>query len=339
MKSRLLTRREMDGLADTGSIQGLISALVKTVYHKPVEMALARTSGLEAIVQALHTDLIDTLGKARTFYSEDTGELVSIVLRLYDIHNLKAILRGLARNNTPAEILGTLLPIGDLKYAVLTELARAPGMRAAIDMLVSMSEPIARPLLELRSQSPGAELPEMELALDRWHYQEAMKYLKSDSHMDEVLQAALKFDGDIQNLLTMLRFARDPDERRRLGDLAQLLVGAGDLPPALLVRVGSQESLEPAVELLKGTRFYPVLQDGLAEYKQTGRLSDLEKHLKRFRLKYLASLIYKDSLGIGVFLGYVALKINEINNLRWITHAINLGLNAGEIKGELEFVA
>jgi vacuolar-type H+-ATPase subunit C/Vma6 len=106
-----------------------------------------------------------------------------------------------------------------------------------------------------------------------------------------------------------------------------------------LVRVGSQESLEPAVELLKGTRFYPVLQDGLAEYKQTGRLSDLEKHLKRFRLKYLASLIYKDSLGIGVFLGYVALKINEINNLRWITHAINLGLNAGEIKGELEFVA
>jgi len=344
MKSRLLTQRELEALAEAGSLQGLISSLAKSVYHKSVEMALVRASGLECIVQALHMDLIDTLGKAQNFYIDDARRMVALALRPYDIHNIKTILRGLARNVAPAEIVPALLPVGELKYAVLTDLARAPGPRAAIDMLVSMNEPIAKPLIELRLQRPGAEVHEMELALDQWHYREAMDYLKSAPPAAEILGEALKLDADIENLLSMLRFVREPEERRHLqerlgGDLTDLLVTAGRLQPAQLVRLGNLDSIEAAVESLETTRFRPAIQTGMQAYKQTGRLSEFETHLKRFRLSWLSKLIYKDTLGIGVFLGYLGLKINEINNLRWITHGINLGLNAGDIKAELEFAA
>jgi vacuolar-type H+-ATPase subunit C/Vma6 len=46
-------------------------------------------------------------------------------------------------------------------------------------------------------------------------------------------------------------------------------------------------------------------------------------------------MIPKDPLGIGVVLGYLALKLNEIRNLRWIAHGINSGLPVKIIRSEL----
>jgi V/A-type H+-transporting ATPase subunit C len=91
MKSRLLSRKEMEALIEVGSLQGLIAALTRTAYHKSVEAALTRWTGMECISEALHAELINTLGKIRKFYTGQPGELVAIVLRAYDIHNLKAI--------------------------------------------------------------------------------------------------------------------------------------------------------------------------------------------------------------------------------------------------------
>jgi vacuolar-type H+-ATPase subunit C/Vma6 len=53
----------------------------------------------------------------------------------------------------------------------------------------------------------------------------------------------------------------------------------------------------------------------------------------------MAEQIKKDPLGIGVVLGYVALKVNEVNNIRWITHGINLTLKPEAIRAELEVVS
>lgn len=342
MKSRLLARRDLETLAELGSMQGLISALAKTAYQRSIEAALTHASGLECIAQAIRMDLINTFGKARGFFRDDAGRMVAIVLRPYDLHNLKAILRGLSRNIPSAEILSVLLPVGDLHYAVLAELTRVPGPRAAIDLLASMNEPIVQPLLNLRAHRPGADLPEMELALDQWHYQEAWKYVQSAPSAREVLTSALKLEADTNNLLTVLRFAHEPEERRHLlesgdaGGLVELLVEPGFLARSLLVHLGNQDSLEAAIELLAGTRYEPALRAGLQDFKKTGRLSEIERHLKRFRLKWLSNMIFKDPLGIGVFLGYLALKINEINNLRWIAHGVHLGLGVREIKAELE---
>ena len=215
MKSRLLSRRELDDLVETNSPQGLIAALTKTTYRRPVEAALARTSGMDCIAEALRYDLVHTLGKVQKYFIEQAGEMVAIVLRTYDIHNLKAILRGLANNVTTSEILFTLLPIGELKDNLLAELARCPSPRAAIDLLASTGLPFTHPLLKLRVKHPGAGIPEMELALDRWFYQEAFQYLQTKNHGGKVLFFAMQLDADLTNLLTILRFTHSPGERTR----------------------------------------------------------------------------------------------------------------------------
>jgi len=345
MKSRLLSRHEMDVLVETGSLQGLIVALTKTAYYKPVEAALARTSGMDCIVEALRYDLINTLGKVKNFFKGQAGEMVTIVLRSFDIHNLKAILRGLSKQAVTSEIWSTLTPIGELKCNVLVELASSPSPRAAIDLLASQGFLFAQPLLKLRAEHPGVGIPDMELALDRWFYQEAYRYLQSNPRAGNRLLSSIQLEADLINLLTVLRFAHAPGERKYLyawlgtEELNHLFVGPGKLQFTLLAHAGSQGTVNAAVETLVKTPYGPPLKDGLKSYAQSALLSDFEKQLKLFRLGWMLKQITKDPLGIGVLLGYLALKVNEISNIRWISQGVNLGLKAEAIRKELEYPA
>jgi vacuolar-type H+-ATPase subunit C/Vma6 len=343
MKSRLLSKREFDALLETDSLQGLITALTGTAYRKTVEAALARTSGMDCIAQALRDDLVNTVGKVHKFYRGRAGEMTAMVLRIYDIQNLKAILRGLTKQVPLDEILFSVLPIGELEEDLLSELARAPNPRAVIDLMATMVLPFAQPLLQLRVDRPGAEITEMELALDQWFYRQSFQYLQTTRHVDGILLSALQLEADLINLLTMLRFAHAPRERKFLrewlhtDELERLLVGPGKLPFAMLVRAGRQDTVAAAVETLVGTPYKDPLEVGLKTYANSALLSDIEKQLQRFRLIWMSRQITKDPLGIGVLLGYLALKINEVNNIRWIAQGINLGFEEDNIRAELEY--
>jgi vacuolar-type H+-ATPase subunit C/Vma6 len=154
----------------------------------------------------------------------------------------------------------------------------------------------------------------------------------------------MKLEADITNLLTVLRFTLVPAERRLLrehlgaDDLSHLFVGPGNLSFERLARASSQDSLPGAFQMLAGSAYGPVLETGLEAFTKTGRLSDFEIRLKHYRLRWLAGLIPKCPLGIGVLLGYLALKTNEIANIGWVAQGINLGLKTETIRSELEFV-
>jgi vacuolar-type H+-ATPase subunit C/Vma6 len=161
----------------------------------------------------------------------------------------------------------------------------------------------------------------------------------------------MKLDADITNLLTVLRFAHAPVERKlyfkenRLGSRSgvleehRLFVGPGRLPFTLLSRAASQDTLKAAVETLTGTPYENALRNGLRAFEQSNQLSSFEKHLKRLHLDWNRRLIEKEPLGIGVLLGYLALKINEIGNLRWIANGVQLGLKPDAIRLELELIS
>jgi vacuolar-type H+-ATPase subunit C/Vma6 len=345
MKSKLLSKRDLELLAEGGSLQGLIAALIKTVYQKAVEEALTRATGMECIDEALRNDLVNTVGKVGTFYRGSAGKLVGIILESYEIQNLKAILRGLAKNVPAGDILAVLLPVGQLNLGTMRDLARLSSPREAIDLLASRGLPFAGPLLNVRAESPGAETFEMELALDRWHYQRARQILRDESGTEDPLHGALDLDADLANTLTVLRFAHDPHERDLLRErfgtdkLEHLFVGPGRIPLGLLAEACKKDTVSDAVEALAKTYLGPALMTGLDIYTRSNRLSDIERQLRHFRLEWMARQFTRDPLDIGVVLGYVALKANEIGNLRWITHGINLGLRPAVILSDLETVS
>lgn len=338
MKSQLLARSELQDLAEIRNLDGLIAALAKTVYGRAVDIAIVHASGLGVITEALRLDLIDQLGRVRGFYGKQAQAMMTVMLRSYDVHNLKTVLRGLSKNAPVDEIQMALIPIGELSDSILAGLIRTAGPRAAIDTLASMRVSLARPLLALRAQHPGATTLEMELALDRWYFEDAHQQDLVDS-----LRYALNLEADFMNLMTALRFAHAPMERQSLrrwletDDLRSLFVKSGKLSSDLLMQVARQNSLDDAIELLAATSYGEALGAGLAAYRQSKRLSDVEKPLGHWRLRQVAALMNKDPLGIGVPLSYFALKTSEVSNICWIAQGINLRLEPRVILHELEF--
>lgn|SRR5574341_69681 len=345
MKSRLLSVQQLHALAESDTNEALLIALAQTPYQPDVESAMVHASGIEAVDLALQQNLISTVRRIRTFFSSHEQSTVKLILRFYDVHNLKVILRSVGKHIPAGERLSALLPIGDLTDTVLSALANTSSPGAAIDLLASMQAPLAHPLLQLRKEKPGADPAEMELALERWHIRDTFAQLETTPRSNDLLSAALALDADLTNLLTVIHLAHAPSERavlrQRMGDngLGSLWVGPGYLNFALLEHAAEQSSLEAAVNSLSRTPYRDALAAGIQGYRQSGQLSSFESALRRSRLSWMTRSIVRDPLGIGVLLGYLALKLNEIRNLRWIAHAIHAGVSVGQIHEGLEVIS
>lgn len=345
MKSRLLSSQQMAELAGSQQLDSLILGLTRSPYQSALDAALVRAVGLEAIDLALRQDLVQTVRKIRGFFDETADRLVGLNLCAYDVHNLKAILRGLASSAAASDIMAALLPIGELSEPVLAELANAADPRVAIDLLASMRQPLAHPLLELRARLPGVTIEEMELTLDQWRFSYIHDQLSDIGGDQDIFKSAIALDADLTNLLTVFRMAYAPAERDvisarlQLDGLRAIFVRGGRISLDLLVHASEQNTLDSAIDLLSHTVYAEPLRSGLGAYQRTRRLSELEKHLRYFRLGWMNSLFSRDSLGIGVMLGYLALKTSEVSNLRWIAHGISVGLKVDDLRAELEFAA
>ncbi len=342
MKSRLLSRRELETLSEAGNPQALIAGLAKTPYRRSLEAALVRLGGREAIVLAMREELEKTVDSLRRFYRGDAAKMVALILRAYDVRNLKAVLRELSSPATPDDLAAALSPTFELSTDVLYELAQAASARAAIDLLASMGLPMAAPLIRLRSERPGAATTEMELRLEQWYFEEAFTSLEEIDN--ETLCEALQLEADLVNLQTVLRLAAAPDEQDVLqqglgaGDVTLLFVGPGRIHYDLLAQAARQRTVSDAVLLLADTPYGATLSVAMEKYGSSSRLSHFEKALHALRLARLARLIARQPLGIGLLLGYLALKTNEVNNLRWITNGIFLGMKPAAIREELVHV-
>ncbi len=352
MKSRLLPRRTLEALAEAGSVHGLVMALANTAYREAVQAALARyvaeAVGMDCLSEALRGDLIATLGSARRFFGGNgaPGDLAALVFRRYDVHNVKTMLRGLARHVPASEVLASTLPIGELRAADLAELARAADLGVAIDLLATWGRPLAQPLLELRAggRVPGGEVPAMELALERWHLKTALQAARDADEPGRLLRELLMMEADAANILTALRLVGLPDTAAVLREhyggegVGGLFAGPGHIPFELLIAAAQRTSVMEAVDSLAGTPYGSALADGAQAYSISGRLSVFERALAWQQLRHAVGFFARDPLGIGVLLGYVALKTNEVSNLRAIAQGLALGEKPDRIRAELALV-
>ena len=121
--------------------------------------------------------------------------------------------------------------------------------------------------------------------------------------------------------------------------VSYLFIGPGRIAFDLLTEACQRDSVTAAIEALADTSLAAVLQAGLKRYEASQRLSDIEKQLSHYRLQWMVFQMVKDPLGIGVVLGYIAVKTNEVGNIRWIAHGIDIGLKVEAIRDELEMMA
>ncbi|MFN8459016.1 MAG: V-type ATPase subunit [Anaerolineae bacterium] len=345
MRSRLLTPTDYQQLLAKKNLEELIAALVETPYKGDVELALTRLEGVRCVFEAIRTHLARTLRQILTFFEGEPRTLIELILRRWDRHNLLTILRGQSQEVSAEIVLTALTPVGQLDEVSLRELARQPGLRAALDLMTAWQLPYAGALRQVRPRIGSTpDLDQLELALNRFYFSSIRAVLKPGDSNHALLLEQLKIELDLINLRTALQLAHQPglaarvQQRYRVSDVRPLLLEpGGSAPVELLAQLVAQGGgIEGIVNGLSQTRYVPALAEGWRRYQAgEGDLTVLERELERWQAKHLAGMFSRDPLSLAIPLGYIGCKEVEVANLRLITQAVALNLKRDEIQRDL----
>jgi V/A-type H+-transporting ATPase subunit C len=334
MYRTLLGPEELRAFLQKPDVEAMIAELQKTPYRSAIEASCVQRTGMPCLEAALRAHLVRTYSKILGMFGEsDAARYVRIVVNRWDVHNLKAILRGKNIHSPPEEIRECLVPAGTLDEATLIELLNQTDVREVIDLLATWRIDYARAFTpHIEEWSRSRELLVMEHALDQFYFDYARRTVEGDAPEAVALRRLVGTEIDVTNLKTVITFIRDsvsPEDGEHY-----LLEGGKDLPAKLLKSMIEDGVLPTALARLKGTN-YAYLAHLCEETAVCGPQSLLMKELDQHLVRAGAALYRTDPLSVTVVIGYLYLFQVEVTNLRIIARCRDAGIPDEELEGEL----
>jgi V/A-type H+-transporting ATPase subunit C len=334
MKSRLLTRPDIDALKNKPDLDSFIAELDKTPYNKDIAQAGVRFAGIDQVEEALRKNMIASFRKLLYLLKEDGEEsLLTSILQRWDVQNIKTILRGIRIHAAPEEILSCLIPAGELDEASLIELSRQPDIKAVIDLLATWGIEYYKPLIRnFKEYTEKRDMAILEYALDMYYYEKTLEKVKRGESDDErTVRDFISLEIDLINIKTILKGVRDHLEPEMVEKF--LIRGSTRLGIETLHAMASAGTIEAVIQHLQRTP-YQFLSTIPAQSKGSDHISPLEKELDRYLIKMGINHFHRDPLSIAIGLGYIWAKVNEVTNIRIMAW----GKTAGVMDKELQQV-
>jgi V/A-type H+/Na+-transporting ATPase subunit C len=330
----------LESYSDLTSIDALISNLSKTHYKTSIEIALTYAHGYGCITEALRRETIDIRQNLMRFYAPDIWEKIKILFERVDLQNMKSIFRGICHEARIDTIINSLSPLGTIDERFLFRLAKSKNAAEAIDRIAIFGLDIAGELLEKKSSDKKCTSSEIERTLENWYFRKMSAALKRNEENTILMRKLVSIETDIINLNLLLRFVdapTSPDKEDH--SIEYFIIDGGNFRRNQLIQLSKESSVEKVITRLAPTHYHDYLMEALSCYRENGLLSEFENKIRIYALKWLALLPKLNPFGIGVPMGYVALKNSEIRNIRWIAKGIYSGFEAGFIKENIEKAA
>jgi vacuolar-type H+-ATPase subunit C/Vma6 len=264
---------------------------------------------------------------------------MDVQLGRWEVANIRAIVRGKARDAPHDRIVSALLPVGRLGEPHLIELAGQPDLGAVADTLrlwdFGCAVPLCRAIREHRGVRDSVPI---ETALDRAYFEWALTELDPRDADENRARDMVQRQIDLVNLLSILRVVT---VKERGGGVPQN--GESPLPGGLLglrrIRgICESATAEGAFGMIEETYFAPAIERGILAFGESGRLSVMERFLEAVVLEKGCRLYREDPLGSGVSLGYLWRKYNELLNLRILLRGLAHDVPVNMIREELVLV-
>ena len=335
--SGLFSLAELEIFSELKSIDNLISRLSKTHYKKSIEIALTHAHDYGCIVEALRRELMDIHGNLKTFYDEEIWKKLRLIFLRIDLQNVKAIIRGVSHKIPVNDIIASLSPLGTISTAMLTQIAKSKDIVDAIDAITVYKLEFADELFSIKGMEQPYGASEIERIIETWYYNQSARLLSGKDSNTILVREMNAIETDIVNLNITLRYVNTPDSPELENHpIDYYLIQGGSLPPELLVSISSAGNVEDAVKRLVNERYHEPLLRAIGLFHENGLLSNFERELRLYALKWMGKLPKQNPFGIGVPIGYTALKKSEIRNIRWIAKGISSGFTPDFIKENFE---
>ncbi len=289
-------------------------------YKKDVDELAKRYKGTELLEHALNQNLALTYRKLIEVSQNEANFLITDYLRLWDIWNIKTIIRGKFSGANEEEILESVVSAGQLRYRDVTELVKIGTVEGVI---AALSKTPYYPALA----GYKGDLAEIENALDKRYYSRRIDSAKETGN--KLYLKFLRTEIDLKNLKMLFRMKRAGMERDEI--LTMLIPGGMELKETDLGRLSAM-SFSEFVRALEEYSYWQAISDISAEL---GSLIQIETRLDKYSLVYAASISYYYPLSILPVLDYILSKKIEVDNLRIIMRGKETKLPEDIIKAHL----
>lgn len=343
-KALILHKEFYEDLLNQRTFAGMISMLERTYYKKVLTTGVlldyfTPEAGSKFLEIAAELHYRDVVNKVRSFTPPDGLPVVNMLLRKWDILNLRTIISSKRTGKTWDQIYPYLVSAGELSVPQLKWIAESPPEKLYVrikstsvgrDILAQSSSGLRGTELEqlfIKALRGSEVLSQLQVILDSSYYNYLQGSIVSADKDVEWIRKTVSKEIDLRNIINTLRL-------KQAG-----IKEASKIAPHL-IRGG--RAREECVEgLLKAKDYKDVVQEIRPLFKLARddfkTLSGLEVALQQELAKERVRVFYRNPLSIATIVGFLFIKEEEMNNLRKIVRGKDYNLTPEEIRPMLVY--
>lgn len=322
----LLGRQDLERLLTLDG-DGLLGELSRTPYAPEVQAEAARRRMPESLQRAITRHLARSLLELRSFYDGPARDVVDLLLRRWDLHNLLVLVRAHARRRPDQDAAAALVPLGGLDQPTAAELGRQREPAAAVERLVAWRLPSPELAAALgrgwAAYERDEDLPTLEWRLATAAFESLLERARELGGTADPVADTVRREVDLRNAMAVLRAAGEP----RQDSESLRVVPAGTLSQAALAAAAREDGAADAARRLASVPAARRWRATLERFAHEGEdLAGLEGELEAVAAAAARrDLRAGDPLGAAVPAAFTLLKELEARNLRIVAEAATGG--------------
>ncbi len=334
LRSRLLNRADYElFISMEGSMEAFLTALRNTRYGPYLAIAEASEGDIEPseiINYAVSRNLTAAYRTIWNLAPEGEKGALQALFSIWEVYNLKAVLRGIDRGISQEKIFAFLIPAGSMDVSALKELSGVKDALALAGLLAIWGSPYASPVREFSPEYVrNKKLAPIELALDRTSLA-LFRDVKGFRPVNRtVLSDILAFRADYLNMMTLFKVH---GERYGAGELKALFIKGGrSLSLKLYIELSGVEGLEHLIGNIID-RIPDQTLRGLLLDIDTSEIGLIEARFESVMVKKLLKLSITEPESIALTAWYIFVKAREVKNIRLLGSAVSFGIPSDEVR-------
>lgn len=338
MKVKLIKKEEYLRFLNLNT-EDIIKKIEELEYKKDIDELSRIYKGITLIEHSLNRNMADSFQKILRITEGEPHDLIASYLKIYDIWNIKTILRGKINNISLDEILESLVTAGSLRYTLLSQIANLK-----LDKIIEwLKQTEYKNIFENFNKDKNL-LSSIENKLDKYYHKTLFYSIGYPLTLDSIhFDAFIRREIDIQNIGTLIRLKtqdenlNEVEKQKNKNYIFDLMIENGLELDIEKLRTFVKLPYDKLIEELKNTCYGTNTQSFIIKNNKID-INNIENKLLKYNLEKTTIYSHQSIISIIPILEYIIYKKNEIRNLRIILRGKSSNLNNETIKQQLVII-
>ena len=327
MKGKLYQKKDYDKLLKMQASE-IATYLESGDYQQDIETLGKELSGYALVEAAIDGNLVRRLQKLQKISSPSMRYLIHAHLKMYDVYNIKTILRAKSSSQTKDSTAKLLLPLGLLTKDALLALLDEDSLENILKKVGCREKAFAGSLAYYNKEH---SLLELENFLDKEYYAFLFNFIGLLAGEHVLFKELLRLQIDVLNISLVLRLKKNNMEYERI---RAFFFAGGFLFPLTTLHALAKRDFRDMITALEHTKIKHIIKDKADELRQKD-LRGFETALETWLLRQTTLLLHQFPLSVDTILGYMFAKEIEVKNLRTLIKGKQLGLEEDFLSKQL----